>query len=164
VDGVVLGPARGIVEPLPDFGAALLNVDLRGASDDALEGEVVLAPKPAEGEEGKPGAPRGGKDHMRLWVMVQDASQLADAAGRKDMLVGGLVGIQHPVNVEEEDVEQHRRESKGCVKPILVGGIFDAIRLCFQGVEVRGSLLGFQSINQIPECSEEGDIVDQSIS
>ena len=53
---------------------------------------------------------------MRFWIAVEDTSQLADAIRRENVLVVCLVGIEHPVNVEEEDVEQHPDQSRGAIK------------------------------------------------
>ena len=41
----------GIFQPLLDFLAALFHLDVRGAGDDAGQGQVVLPPKPPQGEE-----------------------------------------------------------------------------------------------------------------
>jgi len=50
-DLVFLGSERSVRQPLLDFLSAAVVLDVRGAADDSLDGEVVLVPEPAEDEE-----------------------------------------------------------------------------------------------------------------
>lgn len=55
---------------------------------------------------------------MNLRVGIENPPQLTDAVRSEDVGMFGFNGIQDPVNVEEEDVKQHDRESTACVKRI----------------------------------------------
>ena len=54
-------------------------------------------------------------------MTVQNPPQLLHAAGGEDVLVIGLVVIQDPVYVEEDDVNFHQRDLTPPVKTIVVG-------------------------------------------
>ena len=116
---LVLGcQARSIGEPLLDFLAAPVGMDIRRPGDGAMQGQIVFPPEPAEHEEGIAHAPGSGKDDMRIRAGIEDPAQLLHAAGIEDVAPFVFVGIQNPIHVEKDNVEMHLFQSRGCVKPI----------------------------------------------
>ena len=59
---------RSVVKPLAYFAATLVVSDGRGATDNGLKRQVMVVPKPAKNEEGKPETPACGKDDLGLWA------------------------------------------------------------------------------------------------
>ncbi len=104
-DVVLLGAQRGISQPFLDFLPAPVILNFRGAADDALDGEIVLMPQPAEHEEGKTRAPGRGHDNVDLWARVQNTPELDHTIRSEDMRMFCFARIQHPVNVEEDNVK-----------------------------------------------------------
>ncbi|MFM2295967.1 MAG: hypothetical protein RLZZ350_2380 [Verrucomicrobiota bacterium] len=105
----VLGrKARGVVKPLADFIAAPVELDVRGAANDAFHRQVMLIPKPAKHEEGKTRAPCCGKNDMDFWPSIQNSPKLRHRLRVENVWIVGVVyGIQHPIYVEEDNVELH---------------------------------------------------------
>jgi hypothetical protein len=115
-DCVFLGQRRRFFQPLMNFFAAPVGMNVQRARHRTLQGQVMLPPEPAQHKEGIAHPPRGGEDDMRVGALIEDAPEFAHAFRREDVGMVVFVGIQHPINVEEDDVEQHVREVTPCVK------------------------------------------------
>ena len=121
---LVLGcQTRSIGEPLLNFLAAPVGMDVRCPGNGTVQREVIMAPEPAKHEEGVAHAPSGGKNHMGIGPGIEDPAQLLHATEIEYVTPFVFVWIQNPVHVEEDNVEMHLFQDRGAVKDIRFSDI-----------------------------------------